>query len=92
MDKFIEMRWNCFCILFNVAADKGSAGAQNNLGLCYYLVDGVNYNISLAIKYFSLSADQSFKKAVLELAEVLTYETKEEPKYLFQAICRTKMP
>lgn len=41
-----------------LAADRGDAAAQNNLGMMYYDGDGVAQNYGEAVRYFRLAADQ----------------------------------
>ena len=77
-----------------VAADNGDDMDQYNVGMLFYMGIGVKKDILLALKYLSLSADQNYEAAVTELARKLIFELedlmKEDRKYLFQAIYRTK--
>ena len=50
-----------------IVADKGNEIAQFKVGNCYIQGKGVDEDISLAVKYFSLSADQNDKDAIIRL-------------------------
>ena len=70
---------------YKVAADKGCNMSQYNVGRSYYYGKGGEKDTSLALKYFSLSTDQNYMNAV----NAVIILSKEDRKYLFQAIYRT---
>lgn len=52
---------------YRIAAERGDADAQFNLGLCYYNGWGVSKNYVEAARWFRKSADQGYAKAQYNL-------------------------
>ena len=48
---------------YKKAAEQGHAGAQCNLGLCYFSGEGVEKNLTEAIKWFKKAAEQGYAEA-----------------------------
>jgi coenzyme PQQ biosynthesis protein PqqD len=61
--------------LFREAADQGEVVAQFNLGLMYYLDDGVPQDYAEAIKWFRLAANQGHAEAQFKLG--IMYEKRQ---------------
>ncbi|MBQ4314147.1 MAG: sel1 repeat family protein, partial [Lentisphaeria bacterium] len=59
---------------YRKAAEQGHATAQYNLGLCYYLGQGVTKDLAEAVKWLRKSAEQGYKdaqKALVRMGETL---------------------
>ena len=53
---------------YKSAADAGLAEAQDNLGFCYFLGQGVERDYAEAVRWFGLASDQKFPRAWANLA------------------------
>lgn len=54
---------------YTLAAEKGHAAAQNSLGVCYFLGEGVEKNLTQAKKWLTLAAEQGNEFAHHNLGE-----------------------
>ena len=52
---------------YRMAADKGDADAQHNLGYCYYFGEGVTQDYAEAVKWYRKAADQGHASAQYNL-------------------------
>jgi len=53
--------------LYELSAALGHAGAQNNLGTCFYRGSGVKLDKKKALKYFKLACEQNYAEAQYNL-------------------------
>lgn len=57
-DNYIEPDYKESVKWYKLAAEKGDADAQNNLGVCYYFGQGVEQNYKTAVKWYRMAAKQ----------------------------------
>ena len=54
---------------YRVAAEKGDAESQLNLGVCYFNGNGVEKDLAEAVKWYRKAAEQGLKEAQYQLAQ-----------------------
>ena len=63
----VEKNEKMAVLYYKLAADKGLAQAQNDLGICYYKGIGVDKDLKRAADWFALAANQGFREAQFSL-------------------------